>query len=391
MEALKQGAVLLASRAAGLLEAAGNAAAGAGAGAGGAAQQQAGVVATARAALLGAAGALGLTSGSGSGSGSGGSSGSSSSSSIYGGLGGAVPLAEERATLAAAAVVALAAGVLLLQFLAGLARFVRRELALRPIPSAPGGNFLLGHALAMLRAPERGYGAWDLIEQWAQGAKGGLCRFRILGTHSVVVADPMALKRVFQTRFKVYAKDLRLSYHPFLPILGTGLVTADGDLWQKQRLLMAPALRVDILDDIIPIAKRAVDRLSARLEAVRGTGAAVHLEEEFRLLTLEVIGEAILSLPPDECGRVFPQLYLPVMEEANRRVLRPHRKYLPTPDWFRFRARMRALNAYLVGVIRARWAARAAGRAPARSADILDRILAAIEVRLAGWLGTAAV
>lgn len=36
----------------------------------------------------------------------------------------------------------------------------------------------------------------------------------------------------------------------------------------------------------------------------RGTGQVVHLEEEFRLLTLQVIGEAILSLPPEECDRV---------------------------------------------------------------------------------------
>lgn len=37
---------------------------------------------------------------------------------------------------------------------------------------------------------------------------------------------------------------------------------------------------------------------------LRGTGEVVHLEEEFRLLTLQVIGEAILSLPPEECDRV---------------------------------------------------------------------------------------
>lgn len=40
------------------------------------------------------------------------------------------------------------------------------------------------------------------------------------------------------------------------------------------------------------------------------------LEEEFRLLTLQIIGEAILSLPPDECDRVFPHLYLPVRRTA---------------------------------------------------------------------------
>jgi hypothetical protein len=68
------------------------------------------------------------------------------------------------------------------------------------------------------------------------------------------------------------------------------------------------------------------------------------------------------------------------MEEANTRVLRPHRKYLPSPSWFRFRSNMAALNAYLVGLIRARWQARLAGQVP-EGGDILDRILAAIQVR----------
>jgi hypothetical protein len=67
------------------------------------------------------------------------------------------------------------------------------------------------------------------------------------------------------------------------------------------------------------------------------------------------------------------------MEEANTRVLRPHRKYLPTPSWLKFRSNMAALNAYLKGVVRARWQARLAGDQP-EGGDILDRILAAIQV-----------
>ena len=35
---------------------------------------------------------------------------------------------------------------------------------------------------------------------------------------------------------------------------------------------MAPALRIDMLDAILPVAKRAVDRLAKRLEFYRGTG-----------------------------------------------------------------------------------------------------------------------
>lgn len=68
------------------------------------------------------------------------------------------------------------------------------------------------------------------------------------------------------------------------------------------------------------------------------------------------------------------------MTEANARVLRPHRKYLPTPEWFRFRSRMAQLNAYLVGMFRRRWQARNDGSYKPLNGrkDILDRIMDAI-------------
>ena len=69
---------------------------------------------------------------------------------------------------------------------------------------------------------------------------------------------------------------------------------------QTQRTLMGPALRVDVLDDIIAIAKGAVDRLCVKLETFRGTGREVDIEEEFRLLTLQV--------GPERWGRLWRSL-----------------------------------------------------------------------------------
>ena len=105
------------------------------------------------------------------------------------------------------------------------------------------------------------------------------------------------------------------------------------------------------------------------------------MEEEFRLLTLQVIGEAILSLPPEECDRVFPPLDLPVMEESNRRVLQPWRHLFPRAA-LRYRRNVRALDGCIKSVIRARREGRAAAAAkglPAPAADILDHVLASIE------------
>ena len=45
-----------------------------------------------------------------------------------------------------------------------------------------------------------------------------------------------------------------------------------------------------------------------KLTAAKRSGKAIDMEEEFRLLTLQVIGEAVLSLPAAECDRVSPSL-----------------------------------------------------------------------------------
>ena len=58
-----------------------------------------------------------------------------------------------------------------------------------------------------------------------------------------------------QTKQRAYEKDIGFSFSPFMPILGTGLVTADGELWRTQRLLLGPALRTEMLDEVRDVGK----------------------------------------------------------------------------------------------------------------------------------------
>lgn len=271
---------------------------------------------------------------------------------------------------------ALLLGLALLRFLRG---FFAKRAMLAGIPVAPGGNWLLGHVIPLAKRED----PWHLMKEWLYASE-PIVRFRILSRHGVILRDPHAIKRIFQTHMKSYPKDVDFSYKTFLPLLGTGLVTAEGALWQSQRLLMAPALRVEILSEVVRIAKVAADRLTEKLEGFRGTGEVVDMEEEFRLLTLQVIGEAILSLPPEECDKVFPELYLPVMEENNIRTMRRWRMYIPSPDWFRQNYRMRELNKYIKALLRRRWNDRQCGN-KAEKGDILDRIMEAIEDKGEKW------
>jgi cytochrome P450 len=60
-------------------------------------------------------------------------------------------------------------------------------------------------------------------------------------------------------------------------------------------------------------------RQAAKVETFRGSQQPIEIYEEFRRLTLQVIGEAILSLTPEESDRVFPHLYLPIMVRLGAR------------------------------------------------------------------------
>lgn len=70
---------------------------------------------------------------------------------------------------------------------------------------------------------------------------------------------------------------------------------------------------------------------------------------------VQVITEAIMSLPYQESDRVFPKLYLPIMEECHLRVLQRWREYLPImPIWWSHRSRIRRLDAFVIDLLRAR-------------------------------------
>lgn len=169
---------------------------------------------------------------------------------------------------------------------------------LRKVPAAPGGDRPFGHVRQLLKST-----AWELLCTWVM-QNPPLVKVNVLQRKMLVVGSAEGMREVFQTKFRKFHKDLDFSFHPYLPILGSGLVTARGELWQKQRLLMAPVLRVDILKTVIRLTVQAVDRLSVKLEAAKASQQPIELEEEFRLLTLQIIGGAVLSLTHKECDRV---------------------------------------------------------------------------------------
>lgn len=242
------------------------------------------------------------------------------------------------------------------------------------VPLAPQKLPLIGHMAALIAGAP-----WDVTERWLRRA-GPTMRMQIPGTSYLVTADPELIRHILVTGADNYVKDMR-SMGAFLDLLGHGLLTSGGELWKRQRATLARAFRIDALRNVADVSLRAADRLGQVFDAHARTGTPVDLGAQFRRLTLQVIAEATLNMPPHESDDVLPRLYEPLVEEANKRVWMPLRGYLPTPAKFRYDRSLTQLDEFLVSKVRARQRRRRAdpGAAPA---DMLDMLLASLDD---GW------
>lgn len=235
----------------------------------------------------------------------------------------------------------------------------------RPIPKVPTRVPFIGHFIDLVVGTP-----WTTMRRWFDTPE-RIASFSFFGETYILVADPELLRRVLATNVTNYKKDER-TYAAFKPILGNGLVISSGDLWKRQRAILGKIFRADILGDVVRVADEAASRLIAELEPIAGRGVPFDFVPAFRRLTLQVIADAVLSLPPDVSDEVFPRLYIPIVEEANLRTWMPWRSFIPTRGSVEFRKASEELDRFVTELIVRR--KREGNRAGKK--DILDRIIA---------------
>lgn len=223
---------------------------------------------------------------------------------------------------------------------------------------------------------------WDLMTKW-HSMYGPIYSFTLLGRNCVSIAHPMYLRTVLQGKIRSSTKDVKFAYKPFLPILGKGIVTSEGEAWKSQRLSVSSVLRYEVLDAIPGITLRAVQRLCKLLDQADEERKSINLSDELRHLTLQVISELFFSLSPDESDNTFAKMYLPIMEESHKRVWHPERKYaFFLPAFWRYIRNVKNLNQFVSTLIRRRWRQRqqqGKQKNQASYKDVLERVFSFYE------------
>lgn len=236
----------------------------------------------------------------------------------------------------------------------------------KPIPQAQG-DFLLGNFRQLKADSFRALCSW-------QRDYGDLVGFKIGAQQFYLFSHPNLIGEALIKQSSVFIK----LYDPRKPrglelVLGQGLVTSKGDLWQKQRRLMQPVFQRKNLSALLPQFVTAGEQMLDRWRQL-GTIAEINLSDEMMRLTLEVITQTMFGTSVlDKIDQIAPALDT-VLRFAARSLMSPIAIPLsiPTPSNVAFKNAMTFLDGIIYSIIEER-----GGNKPSGNGDLLDMLLAA--------------
>ena len=228
-------------------------------------------------------------------------------------------------------------------------------------PRAPDDLSAIGRITRMGKSVISTWGRRAYQEDVVQG--------RFFGHSSFILNTPDAIRHVLVDNYENFTRT-PAGIRVLRPVLGQGVLVAEGRAWKHQRRTLAPAFTPRAVATLIPHMLGVIEETVAALEGK--TGVPLDLREVMQRMTLEIAGRTMFSF---EMGRHGTTLRDFVMEYGAR-LARPAVLDLllplswPSPQDFS-RARFRKRWTVFVGMLMAE--RRAAGKkdgAPPR--DLFD-------------------
>lgn len=197
---------------------------------------------------------------------------------------------------------------------------------------------------------------------------GDVVRLEVLGTPWYLFNHPDDIEAIMIEHHKIMARD---QYIVVLQrALGMGLLTSDGDLWKRQRRLMATAFTPKRIKSYADTMVEVTDR------ALRPwhDGQEINLHDEMSRVTMQVVAEVLFGtgVTPtdvDTVGRSVEVLNEYFANSPEAMLMLP--KWVPTPRNLRVERAVKDIDAILYRFIAER---RASGD---ERDDLLGRLLAA--------------
>jgi cytochrome P450 len=211
------------------------------------------------------------------------------------------------------------------------------------------------------------------IATWGQRAyEDDIVQGRFFGRSSFIFNTPDAIRHVLVDNYENYRRT-PAGYRVLRPMLGEGLLIAEGRAWKHQRRTLAPAFTPRAVATLVPHMVAVTEETVEKLKAAGG--GRVDLREIMQRMTLEIAGRTMFSFEMDRHGATLRDFVM----EYGERLARPHLFDLmlplswPSPQDFaraRFRKRWTRFVAMLMAERRA--AGKNDGAPPRDLFDLMD-------------------
>src|SRR5882762_7197451 len=153
---------------------------------------------------------------------------------------------------------------------------------------------------------------------WGQRAyEEDIIKGRLFGRSSFTVNTPDAIRHVLVDNYENYGRT-PAGIRVLRPILGQGLLIAEGRAWKHQRRTLAPAFTPRAVSTLVPHMLAATDETVAKLKAA--SNAPVDLRGTMQRMTLEIAGRTMFSFGMDRHGAALRDFVM----DYGERLARPH-------------------------------------------------------------------
>ena len=194
------------------------------------------------------------------------------------------------------------------------------------------------------------------IATWGQRAyEEDIVEGNFFGRTSFILNAPDAIKHVLVDNWENYTRT-PTGFRVLRPMLGQGLLIAEGRAWKHQRRTLAPAFTPRAVSSLVPHMVNVTDETITELKAK--SNAPINLREAMQRMTLDIAGRTMFSFGMEHHGATLRDF---VMEYGDQ-LARPHLLDLALPLWFKtpqdfrraqFRKRWTAFVAMLMAERRA--------------------------------------
>jgi unspecific monooxygenase len=212
------------------------------------------------------------------------------------------------------------------------------------------------------------------IETWGQKAyEDDIIKGRFFNHASFILNDPDAIRHVLVDNHENYTRT-PAAFRVLRPLLGDGLLTAEGRAWKHQRRTLAPAFTPRAVATLVPHMLSAIDDTVSDLQG--RTGEPVDLREIMQRMTLEIAGRTMFSYGMAMHGPALRDFVI----EYGETLARPYFLDLllpqgwPTPQDIRRYFFRRRWTRFVAILVTERRAAGKADNAPPR--DLFELMLA---------------